>query len=338
MNPLQCNDAESFVDPAPDPALDNQVDNAAYVRAVHDNGLAFDLATLSRRRMLTGLGSAGAAAAVAGIVGAQPAAAAVPEIESETAGPYPGDGSNGVEIRTADGIVRNDIRSTFGTTNNLTATGIPLTINLTITDLDENPLPGHAVYLWHCDRDGNYSLYSTGITDQNYLRGIATTSAAGLVSFTSIFPACYSGRWPHIHFQVYSTIAEATSGSGTIRKTSQLAIPEDAADAVYATTGYSRSITNMAQVSLETDNVFGDDDAATELATVTGDVTAGYTVALTAPIDPAGREATGGGGVPGGPGGSGGPGQGPGTGAPTAPPTAPSVNAPAAVRRSRTRR
>jgi len=33
-------------------------------------------------------------------------------------------------------------------------------------------------------------------------------------SFTSIFPACYSGRWPHIHFEVYpnrAAIADSTT-------------------------------------------------------------------------------------------------------------------------------
>jgi protocatechuate 3,4-dioxygenase beta subunit len=156
-----------------------------------------------------------------------------------------------------------------------------------------------AVYVWHCDREGRYSLYSTGATDQNYLRGIQVTDSTGTVNFTSIFPACYSGRWPHIHFEVYSSLATATGGAGPIVKTSQIAIPEAAADTVYATTGYSTSVANMSQVSLATDNVFGDDSAATELATVTGSVAAGYQATLAITIDPAGTE-TGGGSGPGG--------------------------------------
>ena len=68
------------------------------------------------------------------------------------------------------------------------------------------------MYLWHCTADGNYSLYSSGITNQNYLRGVQVSDASGLVSFTSIFPGCYSGRWPHIHFEVYRSLALATSG------------------------------------------------------------------------------------------------------------------------------
>ncbi|WP_067684346.1 intradiol ring-cleavage dioxygenase [Actinoplanes awajinensis] len=275
------------------------LDNAAYVREVHDKGLAFDLGTMNRRRMLTLIGGAGAAVMATGtLLGtASPALAALEEVESETAGPYPADGSNGVDVRTESGIVRSDIRSSFGTSTTV-AEGIPLTFALTLVDLAGTPLAGAAVYAWHCDRDGNYSLYSTGITDENYLRGIQETDDTGTATFTSIFPACYSGRWPHIHFEVYSSVANATSGAGPIVKTSQIAIPEDVADLVYATDGYSQSVTNLGQITLATDNVFGEDSAARELATVTGSVTAGFVATLTAAVDPSGTEESGGGTPP----------------------------------------
>jgi len=108
-----------------------------------------------------------------------------------------------------------------------------------------------------------------------------------------------SARWPHIHFEVYSSLANATSGDGSIVKTSQIAIPEDAADTVYASDGYGKSVTNMGQVTLASDNVFGDDSAATELATVSGSVAGGYQATLSISIDPSGTE-TGGGAAPGG--------------------------------------
>ena len=278
-------------------------DNAAYVRRVHDKGLRFDMRTMSRRRLLTALGGAGALALVGGAAACSTTAeaettttAATGEVESETAGPYPADGSNGPDVRTLDGIVRKDIRSSFGDATG-TAEGVPLEFSLVIKDLDGAAVTGAAVYAWHCDRDGNYSLYSSGITDQNYLRGIQETDDTGTVTFTSIFPACYSGRWPHIHFEVYSSLENATSGDGPIVKTSQIAIPEDVADTVYATAGYSKSVSNMSQVSLASDNVFGDDSAATELATVTGSVAAGYKATLAIAIDPSAEE-TGGGDAP----------------------------------------
>lgn len=297
-------------------------DNAAYVRRVHDKGLRFDLRTMSRRRLLAAFGGAGALAIVGGTaacgsttetgstsaastaVSASATTGGVTEVESETAGPYPADGSNGPDVRTESGIVRKDIRKSFGSSSG-TAEGVPLEFSLAVTDLNGKAIAGAAVYAWHCDRDGNYSLYSTGITDQNYLRGIQETDATGTATFTSIFPACYSGRWPHIHFEVYASLATATSGAGPIVKTSQIALPEDVADLVYASDGYSKSVQNMSQVSLATDNVFGDDSAATELATVTGSVAAGYVAKLTVAVDPAGEE-TGGGAAPagGGPGGT----------------------------------
>ena len=87
------------------------------------------------------------------------------EIPEETAGPYPGDGSNGVNVLTETGIVRSDITSSFGTASGV-AEGVPLTIRLKVYDLngeDATPLTGAAVYLWHCDRDGEYSLYSEAV-------------------------------------------------------------------------------------------------------------------------------------------------------------------------------
>ncbi|WP_233625128.1 intradiol ring-cleavage dioxygenase [Actinoplanes sp. ATCC 53533] len=297
-------------------------DNAAYVRRVHDKGLQFDLRTMSRRRLLAAFGGAGALAIVGGTAACgsttdtgststasasaststSTAAGTATEVASETAGPYPADGSNGPDVRTESGIVRKDIRKSFGSSSG-TAAGVPLEFSLVVSDLTGKAITGAAVYAWHCDRDGNYSLYSEGITDQNYLRGIQETDATGTATFTSIFPACYSGRWPHIHFEVYSSLANATSGDGPIVKTSQIALPEDVSDVVYATDGYSKSISNMSQVSLATDNVFGDDSGVTELATVTGSVAAGYVAKLAIAIDPSGEE-TGGGDAPAGGGGA----------------------------------
>ena len=66
--------------------------------------------------------------------------------------------------------------------------------------------------------------------------------------------------------------------------TSQIALPKDACDTVYATDGYSQSVAALSQVSLESDNVFRDDGGIHELGTVTGSVSAGMTVALTVPV------------------------------------------------------
>ena len=187
----------------------------------HDRGLSHDLPTLSRRRTLTLFGGAGLAAALAscgigstdesetadspgpsstsgaGSTGAESetvTSSTGTEIPEETAGPYPGDGSNGVNVLTETGIVRSDITTSFGSASAV-AVGVPLTITLTVLDVSSGsgPLAGAAVYLWHCDIDGRYSLYSDGITQENYLRGVQETGSDGAVRFTSIFPAAYSG-------------------------------------------------------------------------------------------------------------------------------------------------
>jgi len=209
--------------------------------------------------------------------------ASVGQIPEETAGPYPGDGSNGPDVLTQSGIVRKDIRSSFGSSSG-TAEGVPLEISFTIVDAsDGSAKQGAAVYVWHCNRDGEYSMYGQGITDQNYLRGVQETAEDGTVTFTSIYPACYDGRWPHIHFEVYPSVAEATK-AGTKLATSQIALPRDTSSKVYATDGYEQSVQNLSQVSLASDMVFGDDGGVHEIGTISGSVDQGLAVQLTAGV------------------------------------------------------
>ena len=275
-----------------------------------DRGLVYDLSTviIDRRQVLKLAGFTTISAGLMSIVGCAPGATASPfassaapssssgasasavaaadcaVIPEETAGPFPGDGSNGPNVLAQSGIVRNDIRSSFGSSTT-TAKGVPLTIKLTIQDLANGcaPMAGAAVYVWHCDQAGNYSLYSQAASNENYLRGVQAADASGVVTFQSIFPACYSGRWPHIHFEVYPNVEAATDEANKIA-TSQIALPKDTCDAVYATDGYSQSVATLSGVSLERDNVFGDDGGVHELGTVSGSVADGLTVALAVPV------------------------------------------------------
>jgi protocatechuate 3,4-dioxygenase beta subunit len=229
---------------------------------------------------------AGSAAAILTALGVSNALAATPTgaVPSETAGPFPGDGSNGPDVLDDSGIVRQDIRRSFGDRRTL-ASGVPLCVNLMVTDAsnDYAPLSGLAVYLWHCDRSGRYSMYSSGVENENYLRGIAKTDSEGTAWFRTIFPGCYPGRWPHIHFEVYTSVAKAVS-SGPIVKTSQIALPRAVCKKVYATRGYATSLGNLARTSLSTDLVFSDDNAIHQLATVTGSVRNGFVARLTVGI------------------------------------------------------
>lgn len=119
-------------------------------------------------------------------------------------------------------------------------------------------------------------MYSSGKQSQNYLRGVQVSDANGEVTFTTIFPGCYPGRWPHIHFEIYDSLTQATSGHNAAR-ISQLALPEDLCRQVYAQSAlYPGSAQNLNGVSLATDNVFRDDGAVYQMATVSGSNTDGY--------------------------------------------------------------
>jgi protocatechuate 3,4-dioxygenase beta subunit len=270
----------------------------------HDHGLAHDLNTmLKRRRSLLWLAAGAAVAPLLACGGGgdddgtsttsttgdssstgSSGTSTCSVIPEETAGPYPGDGSNSnssgvVNVLTLSGIVRSDIRTSIAGASG-TAAGVPLTVTLTLVNTNSScaSLEGYAIYLWHCSREGLYSLYSSGVTDQNYLRGVQSTDSKGQVTFTTIFPACYAGRWPHIHFEVYPSLAKATVATNKI-KTSQIALPEAECDAVFATIGYSASVSNFSRVSLSTDGVFSD-GATLETPTISGSVSAGYAIAL----------------------------------------------------------
>ena len=279
---------------------------------LHDFGLASDLEVmqqqaLDRRRVLRwvlagaaglpliscgGSGSSETVATATGSTGSggtttttTPTASTCAVIPEETGGPYPADGTNTnggsiINVLNQSGVVRSDIRSSFNGASGVAA-GVPLTIRLQLVNANAScaSLAGYAIYLWHCDRDGLYSLYSSGVTAQNYLRGVQETDSSGALSFTTIFPGCYAGRMPHVHFEVYPSLARAASASNRI-KTSQFTFPLATLNEVYAASGYTASVRNLAQISYATDNVFSD-GTSLQMAGVTGNATEGYVVTLT---------------------------------------------------------
>lgn len=275
----------------------------------HDQGLAHDLALMQRRRALGWLTGAVAASGLAliGCGGGADAASGTASssgasdssggsgstgntgscsvIPEETAGPYPGDGSNsnGNGIANAlalTGIVRSDIRASIAGAAG-TAGGVVLTITIKLVNTNGScaNLAGYAIYLWHCDREGRYSMYSSGVTNQNYLRGVQETGSDGTVTFTTVFPGCYAGRMPHMHFEIFRSANTTTQFSNKLR-TSQIAFPTDVCNSVYGTaTGYSASATNLAGISFASDGIFSD-GYSTQMATISGSVAAGYAASL----------------------------------------------------------
>jgi protocatechuate 3,4-dioxygenase beta subunit len=280
----------------------------------HDRGLAHDLDTLlasvaQRRRALRWLAGAGALTLIGCGGGGDDSSTTSTSTSSssgtsttsgsssssctlipeETSGPYPGDGSNTsngsiANALTLSGIVRSDIRSSIAGASGV-ASGVLLTVQIELVNTNGScaDLSGYAIYLWHCTADGKYSMYSSGITGENYLRGVQATDSNGVASFTTIFPGCYSGRMPHMHFEVYRSTSTALSYTNKLR-TSQIAFPTDICSTVYSSaSGYSASVANLAAISFSTDNVFSDGVTA-QLAAVSGSVSAGYTATLTVGI------------------------------------------------------
>jgi protocatechuate 3,4-dioxygenase beta subunit len=195
----------------------------------------------------------------------------------ETGGPFPADGSNdngeGEEANVLDDVevVRSNITASLDGSG--VQPGVPMTLNITVTDASTGcvPMPGAAVYVWHANRDGAYSVYNVGMnpghSGDSYLRGVQIADANGQLSFTTILPGRYSGRASHIHFAVFS---DGTFANRLL--TSQMAFDDDQADALYAAAeGYSRSVGGNHNAE---DNIFSD-GVDEQMLTLTGDASTG---------------------------------------------------------------
>ena len=134
----------------------------------------------------------------------------------ETAGPFP--------LKSTADVVRENIIGD--------RIGVPLIINITIQDANNNckPLPNAFVDIWHCDAHGNYSGYAWqndgNFTNKNFLRGRQTTDMHGNVNFVSIYPGWYPGRAPHLHIEVLDQKDRSLL-------VTQIAFPDTISNAVY---------------------------------------------------------------------------------------------------------
>ena len=123
--------------------------------------------------------------------------------------------------------------------------------------------------------------------DEDFLRGAQVTDGSGCVTFQTVFPGCYTGRWPHIHFEIYPNLATAVQGNvnQNVARVSQIAMPEDVSRAVYAGGRYSGSVTNLNRITLASDNVFSGGVQA-QMPQVSGSLSTGYTASITVGIQP----------------------------------------------------
>ena len=268
----------------------------------HDLGLQHDLgAFLNRRRALALVASTTAIGALSalgrGRIFPSAQAEAIAKASdgreclldpTETEGPFPGDGSNNAHgtlanVLKSSGIVRRDMRTNIAKTA-IAAEGQAFDLEITLVNVRQAcaPLAGHAIYLWHCDALGRYSIYD--LPNASYLRAVGVTDSAGNAAFTTIFPGCYPGRYPHIHFEVYMSLERATSYKNRLL-TSQMAMPADACRTIYAASKrYGTSAANFTSVSVERDDVFTDStprQIAAQTPMVTGGASDGYKGVLT---------------------------------------------------------
>jgi protocatechuate 3,4-dioxygenase beta subunit len=177
-------------------------------------------------------------------------------IPSETAGPFP------LDLTENSTFFRQDIRENEA--------GVQLNLKLKIIGQDNcEPIPNARVNIWHCDKDGVYSGYSTGNNpgDANatHLRGYQFTDVNGEVEFITIFPGWYNGRICHIHFQVYV--------SSSYSAISQLTFPIDAKNSLY-TENSSLYTKGSDPLSFAQDNIFSDSHEY-QLATLEEDASTG---------------------------------------------------------------
>lgn len=203
-------------------------------------------------------------------------------LPEETAGPFPGDGSNSnsageADILVENDVVRSDIKSNLDGSN--TQQGVAMTLKMKIVDVEKYcaPASGYSIYLWHANRDGNYSMYNSNganHTDDTFLRGVQITDTNGDVTFKTILPGRYSGRAAHYHFEVYS---DSNYQTGKPILTSQIAFDDDQVDELYEK---ASDYKNKSSTHNNQDNVFSD-GYNTQSLKVSGDIKNGLTGTIT---------------------------------------------------------
>ena len=206
---------------------------------------------LTRREMLSLMGSTAAAITLAGCGGSEQSGS------GESTNSSTAETTNGAATETASttcvvrpeqtegpyyvdtGLDRSDIREQ--------REGVPLDLTFNVSRVDEGdvsacgPLAGAVVDIWHCDALGEYS----GVEDnaagdfdtrgKTFLRGYQVTDENGTARFTTIYPGWYQGRAVHIHF----TIRDSPESHQGYEFTSQLYFDDALTDEVQSQGPYA---------------------------------------------------------------------------------------------------
>ena len=209
---------------------------------------------LSRREMLSLMGSTAAAITLAGCGGSEESGQSG---SGESTSSSTAEATGGAATETASttcvvrpkqtegpyyvdtGLARSDIREE--------REGVPLELTFNVSRVDEGdisacgPLDGAVVDIWHCDALGEYSGVEDNAagdfdtTGETFLRGYQVTDENGTARFTTIYPGWYQGRAVHIHF----TIRDSAESQQGYEFTSQLYFDDALTDEVYSQGPYA---------------------------------------------------------------------------------------------------
>jgi protocatechuate 3,4-dioxygenase beta subunit len=158
---------------------------------------------LSRRRALSLLGAAGAAAG--GLLTARGQSATPTALPGCVVRPALTEGPYFVD----ETPVRSDVRSDSRTRR--ASAGVPLRLTFAVSSVGTDgcrPLSGIRVDLWQCDALGVYSDVGSA-SGQDFLRGAQVTGRDGRATFTTVYPGWYPGRCVHVHFKLRTTSGRA---------------------------------------------------------------------------------------------------------------------------------
>jgi protocatechuate 3,4-dioxygenase beta subunit len=110
--------------------------------------------------------------------------------------------------------------------------GTPMKLVLTVASVSGcKPLSRARVDIWHADASGNYSGFGSTTSNKTFLRGVQTTDANGVATFSTIYPGWYQGRAVHIHVKV--------DAGGSAVHTGQLFFDDSVNATVFGTSPYN---------------------------------------------------------------------------------------------------
>lgn len=112
-----------------------------------------------------------------------------------------------MEVMNDVTMIRSDVRDGHA--------GVEFRLHFRMLDARKScaPIAGAELYIWHCDADGYYSGFSGQDPSKPYMgsanpapsnldrfcRGVQSSDAMGVASFTSVYPGWYAGRPLHVH-------------------------------------------------------------------------------------------------------------------------------------------